>query len=217
MPTGTKAPAPAGTLRAAISYTIGGNDNAVNVLWFNTIGYGSATDADVSSFLTTLLSDWGEYLMGQAGTNVTMVGAKGVLYTGTFEYAAEVEVDVVGTLTGNLPNAATGTCINWQIPAYYRGGHPRTLAPFGSSSVQFSASLWEPSFQNTVYTQAGMWLSHINTATTTNLTSIKFAAVSFVKGGAYRVTPVVYEPPAVNFVQQRMASVRRRLGPTIEA
>jgi hypothetical protein len=129
--------------------------------------------------------------------------------------------DNIGTSPA-APLAGTGTsqalppqvaiCLSWQIPAHYRGGHPRWYIPLITANAQahpddsqLLASV------ATLFQGYGTSILNSFNATTVGGGTAQLGTISYHSGNVARPTPVFRPFTACN-VHERLDSQRRRSG-----
>lgn len=137
-----------------------------------------------------------------------------VTYTDlTSDTAASVEIskDVAGTVADVVLSANAAACINFPIARRYRGGHSRMyMGGMGNDSVA-SVTHWSESFITNMNNDFAAFIAGLNSYVGTGLATITVGSLSYVSGGAVRVTPV-FDPWVGADTQPRICTQRRRLG-----
>ena len=125
---------------------------------------------------------------------------------------ATVTMSSAGTLTGDVLPASAAALTSMEISRRYRGGHPRQYWMLGSASTLAGSSLkdWQPSFIANVGADVNGLVTD-SSATVGGITWIGACNVSYVSGGARRVTAVVDHITSV-VPRPRVCTMRRRLG-----
>ncbi len=118
-----------------------------------------------------------------------------------------------GVRTGDFMPAGVALVMSAEIPRRYRGGHPRSYLPWGTAGTMESGStkFWDTSFLADCGTKfvafADAVQSHLYLPTHYD----SLVNVSYVSGGARRVTPQV-DAITSYIPRDRISSQRRRLG-----
>jgi hypothetical protein len=185
------------------------NLKAESILHFKYTG-GPPVTADLNSIANSALgfaaTDLCPYLWTSNGlTGVTVLdlnsntGAQG-------QYLAAH----AGTMA-SAPNPA-GTCVvlNHAIARRYRGGKPRTYAPFGTGASINSTGTWNTTFATNCATAWQTWINSLLTLTTASCTLSVYGSVSYYSGKALRATPA-FDPILATSARTRIGSQRRRL------
>jgi hypothetical protein len=163
------------------------------------VGLAAAFNAAVASNLKTLLH------------TINAIGVTTVLDLNSSSGAQGTGGSVTsGTLTGTQLPASTCVVMNHHIARRYRGGKPRTYAPFGSSSGTATTGSWGTGFLNSCNAD---WVAFITSclAISVSGTAIsQFVNVSYFSNKVQRVTPLV-DPITSSIARTRMGTQRRRL------
>lgn len=133
---------------------------------------------------------------------------------------------VTGTLGGGPISAATAFLINYQVSRRYRGGKPRTYAPFGTATSVSTPDVWTSAFVDTVTTGWNAFIAAISGFAADSVTIDEQVSVSYFEGFTevpygtptkYRRTPTPRAVPVVDPIlstsyNPRLSNQRRRLG-----
>lgn len=111
-----------------------------------------------------------------------------------------------GTRTGAQLSAGTAIVVSKHVARHYRGGHPRSYLPLGSAG-DIVSGVWTTAFANDVNTA---WTDFINDCTSdgTGCVITGEVSVSYVSGGAPRVTPV--KDPVLSYSTGFVVGSQRR-------
>lgn len=202
-------PPVANTMKVVQNWHIGSNLKAENIFHFGYTG-GTPTAADLAGFAAAIqaesVSDWKTNTHSSVSIGlVTCVdiasntGAQGTAGTVT-----------AGTLTGNFLGASICVVMSHKIALRYRGGHPRSYLPIGSSSSASGNGTWGTGITSSFNTDFQNWVTNNEALTQGAITLTGFKAVSYFSGNALRVTPQVFAIQQ-SVAQARMGSQRRRL------
>lgn len=125
--------------------------------------------------------------------------------------SVEISKDVTGTVSDVILSANVAACINFPISRRYRGGHSRMyMAGMGNDSTS-SESHWSTSFLTNMNNDFAAFIAGLNSYVGSGLATIEVGSLSYVTGGAPRVTPV-FDPWVGADTQPRICTQRRRLG-----
>lgn len=126
---------------------------------------------------------------------------------------ASVSTSVFGTRTGDFNPANVCMVVSHEIARRYRGGHPRTYLPWGTSGTMASGSTkdWDPAFVTNCQSVFSAIPSDWNGITEGSTTFGAMVSVSYYDAGARRATALV-DPVTSHIVRSRICSQRRRLG-----
>jgi hypothetical protein len=216
-------PAP-GVGQVRVTGTIGPNPFAVVLHWFQ--GAPSAwSQSQIQALATSVRSHWDTNLIPHFATNVHTLQADSVDLTDTTERAGITPpTSVAGGQAGNAPTLAACFLVSHKIGARFRGGHPRTYLPPGSSTNTTDGDTWQTSVVAVVQTAWDTFKAGVNSdlqaagLATANQCCPRYSYSytadpikhKFVKArtgfiGAFPVT-------APSVVQTQIATQRRRLG-----
>jgi hypothetical protein len=115
-----------------------------------------------------------------------------------------------GTRAGSSIPASNCVVLNHNIARRYRGGHPRTYAPFGANADTATTGTWGGTFLNTCQTNFNAWVAGCLTTSTGGVSLVQYGSVSYFSGGHLRGTPV-WDPILSTTSRSRIGSQRRRL------
>lgn len=120
-------------------------------------------------------------------------------------YAASVAGSEVGT---DVP-ASTACVVSHSILRRYKGGHPRTYLPVGTSSDLQTQSTWKAAFTTAI---DGAFTSFLAALLAAHVTYVPqyYANVSYYSAGTRRVTPVL-DPIQSSAARTAVGTQRRRL------
>jgi len=129
-------------------------------------------------------------------------GARAVVADSTF-----------GVRSGDFVPANVALVSSMEINRRYRGGHPRKYLPFGTAGTYATGStvFWDTSFLAAVSLSIDDFLSKTIGVTYGSTTWSDNVNVSYVSGGARRITPVV-DVISSHVERDRICTQRRRLG-----
>lgn len=205
----TPLPPVADVLKYTQNWEIGSNHKAESILYFQYTGgppSTSACQALAADIQAAMVSDC-KALMSSAwiigpGTVLDINSNTGAEGTGGTPNN--------GTRTGSAQIASACVVINHAITRRYRGGKPRTYAPFLTETDLLTVGTWQSSSLTAVTTG---WASFVTTALASSSGGVSltaYGAVSYFLNGAPRTTPV-FEPITASSARQVIGSQRRRL------
>src|SRR5262245_23053982 len=119
-------------------------------------------------------------------------------------------VNHVGTRAGALIPVNVACVLSWHIARRYRGGHPRSYAPFGVGADVSAGHLWNTGAQQAFQSGANAFLTAMN-AITIGGSSYFLINVSYHTAHALRPVPT-RDPILSVSVDDRIDTQRRRLG-----
>jgi hypothetical protein len=172
----------------------------------------SSTDIDnyISSLLTNAIPKYADE-MSTDNEVTSLEGIDLASYTGA---SHSISASVFGVRTGDFQPASVALVGSMEINRRYRGGHPRKYLPWGTSGTMASGSTkdWDSSFLADCQTKfSGIVMSDMVGFTSGSTNWVNPVNVSYVSGGARRVTPVVDVVTSV-LCRPRICTQRRRLG-----
>lgn len=170
--------------------------SAVGLAWFNTLGTLINNNTNVASVTAADLTS----PSGAVGLNTTSrVGAT--------------------VPASPLPNN-TAMCITWKVQSRWRGGHPRTYMTGFNQALVVNGNSWSGSFITSMNTQVLAFRTALNAITAGSL-AWTFVCLrrhqTLVDGTHVILNPAVPIPITSGFVDSRIDSQRRRLGPDVPA
>jgi hypothetical protein len=124
--------------------------------------------------------------------------------------STEVVYSNIGLRSGT-PLPTSSACVaSWHQSLRYRGGHPRTYFPVGTTTDTLNSHLWTPTFQTEAEDAFNAWRAQIVSIVGTAQTW-SYVFVSYVSDGVLRPVPLILPITGV-LVHGRMDTQRRRLG-----
>lgn len=179
------------------------------MFWLNLTATTHAV-ADLKNVVDAMVTAYVTRLFPYVQTSYVQTGAKAswlygsgtsIEYTGSYSNA--------GSEGGSPLNDATCFVINWSIPDYYRGGHPRTYLTGLGATIGSSGRIVNPTSQALLATAATNWISDVNALTHGGISAVALGTVRFQSGNAWLSPPVFrgYQSASVRSV---MGTQRRR-------
>lgn len=217
-------PAP-GVIQVTDVYKYGSDTNVINRLFYQYTGARptAATCNAIAAHRGTL---WVPAILGIMANNVSIQQVIVTDLAGTDGQTGNFSPALSGTGGAtNLP-ASSSVVLSHTIGARYRGGHPRSYLPWGTTSNLADPQTWATSFINTVATQAtALFITGmVNTQGGTSVVGL--AAVSYYQGSTWaqdqhsnwhriptkRSSPLILPVTAV-VPRARIGTQRRRVNP----
>jgi hypothetical protein len=184
------------------------NDNAESILHFQYSGSAPST-SDCSALAATFQAAAVTNLKSLLHT-INALGIATVLDLGSSTGASGSGGSITsGTLTGTQLPASTCVVMNHHIARRYRGGKPRTYAPFGSSSSTATTGSWGTGFLNNCNSDWSAFITSCKAASSGATTVTNFVNVSYYNNKTLRVTPQV-DTISASIARTRMGTQRRR-------
>lgn len=216
MPEGRRPDPPNRTIRAAFSGAFG-NLPWSNIMWFYATGSGEIS----SETLVTLANDlFGVY----AGAFQSPLSNSWVFDLVELVLQADPEplvansdhVSVQGSNSGVYLPASCAACISWPIAAHYKGGHPRTYLTGIPQSALATAANFSGAWRSDLSDRASQFHTECEAlGPYDGIASLEHGVVSFVRDKLWRTPPVFYRIRSGAYVDGRVDTQRRRLGPDL--
>jgi hypothetical protein len=208
-----------------IQFMTGGsyqNQPWVNVYHWEYSG-GTPTQANMTELCNDLLTAWDVHLGTQHHTSVTLNTVRAVdLSSPDAPQGANTNAGVAGDLSVGTALPVNVACVaSWLTNYRWRGGHPRTYYPCGSSNSVQNGNSWTTVALTNFRVQIAAFMSAFNGITAGSISGHMVCVrrwQTMVKGQP----PVELDPPLVLpivgvVVDSRLDSQRRRLGRDVSA
>lgn len=202
-------PPVASVVKCNLNWQIDNNLTAESILYFSYTGSAPSTSACIAIAATVqgaAVTDMKALLnssnfIGQATILdlATSSGASGAGGTAT-----------VGTRSGAGNVASACMVFNHAIARRYRGGKPRTYAPFGVDGDLSTGGVWTTGFQTSCSSSFSNFITNALTASSGGCSLSEHVNVSYYHAKALRATPVVDVITATT-PRARIGSQRRRM------
>jgi hypothetical protein len=210
MPSGHRPAPPVGTARVAITGHGAAGNTWANVFWLS-ITATTHVAADLKSIIDSMVAAWATEFQGQMASPYVQTGAKASwLYASgqVLEYGGSYSN--AGTSGSSYISDASCVVIDWSIPDYYRGGHPRTyLAGVPSAALSLGRTLTS-GYQTGVGTAASTWATAVNGLSHGGISAVTLGTVRFASANAW-LSPPVFRAYASASVRPVLGTQRRRL------
>jgi hypothetical protein len=115
-----------------------------------------------------------------------------------------------GTLAGAAMPASISVVMQHAIARRYRGGKPRSYAPFGDATKINSTGTWTSAFLALCVSGWASFITSALTATSGSTVLTQYGSVSYYTAKALRTTPH-WDPILATTARTRIGSQRRRL------
>lgn len=199
----------ANTLKVGMSWHVDLNLTAESIIHFQYSG-GPPTTSDCQALAADFQASAVTNLKSLMASD-NLIGPYTVLDIGSSTGAEGSGGSATAGTLASAPNVASA-CVVMQhaIARRYRGGKPRSYAPFGDSSKTASTGTWTSAFLALCVTG---WSNFITTclAATSGGTSItQYGSVSYFTGKALRSTPH-WDPIVATTARSRIGTQRRRI------
>lgn len=143
---------------------------------------GPPTDADLTTWSTTITTAWDAEMKGLHSSHVVLTGVKVTDLTSPTSAVGENLIDITGTRSGAPMGAENAVLISQQVHRRYRGGHPRMYLPLGVEGDLADAQTWGPTFRSAVETDRAAFLAAITGTLPSGLSSVVQCNVSYYAG-----------------------------------
>jgi hypothetical protein len=192
MPVGPKPQPLDGWLRLALEHILDGTNESTNIYWLQLdAGEAEAFDeTDSASLFTQLGIAWSTNLAPLLSTSCRLSLTKLVLKRASGEFADQFSSSAAGSVDRDVEAANVCVDVNWNVNAFYRGGHPRTQyggVPIGERT---NSRLFDETYIANWVSGAHDFHVALNGITTPNVTSYEHFIPSFQTGGAWRTPPI---------------------------
>lgn len=190
------------------SWILENNLKAESIMYFQYAG-GTPSTSDCQAFASDIQASAVTNFKTHM-SNQSQVGLGTVLDIGsTSGHEGQGGTSTAGTLSTLYNPASTCIVVNHQIARRYRGGKPRTYAPFGTANELQTQGTWTPTFVGQISTAWSNFITTALAATSSGITLSAYVNVSYYHAGALRSTPVV-DPIVLSLGRQRIGTQRRR-------
>jgi len=189
------------------------HDTAWENIWFTHYSGSPPSNTDLTNYLAYLESNGVPQYQDEMSVDNEITELKGVDLASDTGANVVVPVSYFGSRTGDFVPANVAMVASLEIVRRYRGGHPRKYLPWGTAGTYASGSTkdWDSGFVSDCAAKLATILSHLGGHVEGSTTWDNVVNVSYVSGGARRVTPVV-DVITSAVPRVRICSQRRRLG-----
>lgn len=215
-------PSPGKVIRTRLQFTDGTDTNILNTLHFSYTG--TVSSADLTSFNTTLGTDWGSYMKAYITENVTLESITSTDLSSDLGAEVETAIGTTGTNSGTKMPSSVCMVIKLEIARRYRGGHPRNYLTGFPTSYLATADTWSTTEANDIVSSYGTMISALLADAPADAGTVGCVNVSYYNGFTavenplthrYRNVPTVRETPVVDNVNSfgvnyKVAAQRRR-------
>jgi hypothetical protein len=215
-------PPVAKVIRTDFQFTLGGNTNVRDRIYFAYAGAGPSV-AELTTLGSTISTAWSAHMAARQHTSCTLTSIE--LTDLTSASAAQVTgaTSVAGTAGSGAPVAAASLVIKFRIARRYRGGHPRLYFPGVSTGNLATDETWDPTYASGTVTAwaafitacelsppAGVGaMTHVNVSYFLGFTPLRFPSGRYHNVPTLRGTPVQDAVIAYGY-NSHVASQRRR-------
>jgi hypothetical protein len=203
-------PPAAKTLKITLVHATGGDNNVENILHFKYTG-GPPSSADCIGIAGAVNAQYATNLKSLLSTNYSLSAVRCLDIDSNTGAQGENDVPVLGTRVGAILPISNAVVISHQIARRYRGGHPRSYAPFGAETDLGNNQHWGATFITSCTTGWNTFAAGCITITAGTTVLTAYASVSYYSGKTQRGTPVV-DTILNSQAKTRVGSQRRRLG-----
>jgi len=170
--------------------------------------------SDINNYLSSLLTNAIPKYADEMSVDNEVTSLEGIDLNSSTGATDAISASVFGVRTGDFLPANCAMVASLEITRRYRGGHPRKYLPWGTAGTLASGSTidWDSGFISDCFTKLdSIMFSDMIGFTSGSTNWLNPVNVSYVSGGARRVTPVVDTIESV-IIRPRICSQRRRLG-----
>lgn len=180
---------------------------------------GTVTAGDLVSLCIGFATAWDTNMKAAFATTVSMTNVEA--------YDLSSRTGAQGTASGLGPGTRAGTPLpasiaavaSWKVNYRWRGGHPRTYWPAGTTGDVEQGHLWTTAAAQAFDTASGAFLTAVN-ALTIGGQGGYLTCVRYVHTPAPGAPPEYFDPPLDLRIQdvsvdRRLDTQRRRLGPDL--
>lgn len=218
----TALPSPGKVVRSIFQYSDTSDTNILNRLYFSYSG--SVSSADLSSWNSTLATEWSAEVKGKITDNVTLENITSTDLSSDLGAEVETPVGTAGSGSGTYLPSSSCVVLRAAISRRYRGGHPRVYIAGIAQNWLTNADTWNATDVNGL---AVAWATMISDAiadapadfgTTGNVNVSYYSGFEAIKNpitGRYRNVPQLRATPTVDVINgwsanPKVGSQRRR-------
>lgn len=169
-------------------WAVDGDPMAMTVHYFKYTGSAPApSDCSTfaSTFVSTAESDFASLCSAHTGMNSCICTD----LTSDTSAQAEAGTPWLGTRSGGLLSPGTATVVSHSIARRYRGGHPRTYLPCGTSTDVQTTGLWGTSFTDAVDAAWGSFVGSVSAFSSSGCNIEEIVNVSYYHGSTVVISP----------------------------
>jgi hypothetical protein len=138
-------------VKCELLWTVGADANVRNIIHFRMSGV-ALQQSDINAMASSVATSMETHLTGVTLPQVVFNGATCIDLSSPTGVQATQSTSQAGTMPAGEQAASVCVLVNHAIPVRYRGGHPRTYLPWGSSAQLASPNAWLGSFVSTCQT-----------------------------------------------------------------
>lgn len=217
-------PAVPNVIRMRILWEIQGKSNQGQRMFISYSG-GPPAPSDLTAFANKYITAWNTNMPSLYNVDQTFLGVILEDLSSATGAVAEVAASVVGTRGSNVLPPSAAIVVSFEIARRYRGGHPRSYWPLGTSEdTEQGTGQFTETFQSAVASAVSAQTDSILAQTSGSTTTESQVNVSYYDGftaienpftGRYRNVPKLRATPLVDdigtiVVRSYIASQRRR-------
>lgn len=178
-------PPVANTLKVLLTYSLVTDANVTSKHYFTYSG-GPPSASDCANLATSIAGDWGTYLKPLLSTSYELTTVT-VEDLNTLSGASGIDTpNTAGTRSGSINPIGLAALINWKISRRYRGGKPKTFAPFGVNADTSNNFQWSSTFANAVTSDYNSFIAAVAALSSGSTNLVAHVNVSYYQG---------YNPP----------------------
>jgi hypothetical protein len=177
------APPPVDAFKCQLIYTVG-DVNECGQRFFISWGGVTPTSDDCVTLCNSIATAWEDQLAGCAGDWITLSNVIVTDLSSDMGASAETDTSLVGTREGLPVPIQVAVCIAFHSDRRFRGGHPKTFAPFGTATdyAGSSEAEWDGSLVDAVTTGWGNFIAAVLATSGLSTTLAGWIYPSFYSG-----------------------------------
>lgn len=191
-------------------YGMGADENIINRLHWQYTG-GAPSAADMATLCGDVAASYSAHLAALVNANGLLRKVDGIDLTSNTAAVGSFAANAAGTRTGAQLPVGVALLINHKIARRYRGGKPRTYAPFFSGSDFPGGGAWSAGSVTAAQTAWNAFLAGVTGSTAGTTVLATFGCVSYFQNKVLR-TAGLFEAISASSVNNLPASQRRRNG-----
>jgi hypothetical protein len=178
---------------------------------------GSAPNSTaVSAVCQGFETAWDDFIGPTCHTSVSLEAVEGWDLTSPSGANGIAQSGATGDLiTGSQLPRSVCAVVSWKVNFRWRGGHPRTYWPSGTTTSTQNGNSWTTTALNQFATGNQSYLNSVNSIVASGLTG-KLCCVRYVADKQLLANPLVLDIVGLD-VDSRIDTQRRRLGPDVAA
>lgn len=173
----------------------------------------------INALCSLFAAAWNTHLAPVHHTTVTLTTVEAVDLTAPDAAFGSAIVSHSGLLTGTPLPASVAVCVSWKVNYRWRGGHPRSYFPAGTTASTTNQRTWTALAVQNFETAVNGWFGAMNAATSGavsgRLTCLRRYQTLVAGQPPTEITPPLPLDFVAFDVDSRIDTQRRRLGPDV--